>query len=356
MSYSFEFRDPSTFTDDEVAEGVAFGNLLQAEVLPEDPPTPFDVALAGHKAVPERYRRYNVRVRDAAGNLVGGTGFAVDPEHDDNPDLLWGGVRVLADHRRQGVGTQLLAHLVAIARHEGRERIVGSTNGRLPAGDAFASAIGAESKQAQHLNHLPLADVDRPMLEQWSADGPGRAPDYELISWDNVVPEEHMAAWLDLVLVMNTAPRDDLKINDFTITAEQIREGEKRMAAVQAEEWVVVARRKSDGAFAGFHNVTWMPADPNVVWVDSTGVVPEHRGHALGKWLKAVMTLRVLDERPQVTEIRTGNADSNDAMLGINKEMGYRPFISSTTWEISVDKVTAWLAERGVEIPQFAGN
>jgi len=353
MPYSFEFRDPATFSDDEIAEGVVFNNILQAEVVPDDPPTPVDVAIAAARAVPERYRRYSVRARGEGRAIVGSTGCGFDPEHNDNPDVVWGAVHVLPDHRRRGLGTQLLSHLIAIARHEGRDRIIGSTNERTPEGAAFASAIGAESKQAQHLNHLPLADVDRPMLERWAAEGPGRAPDYELIMWDNVAPEEHLDAWVDLVLVMNTAPRDDLQVNDFTITAEQIREGEKRMAAVGAEEWVVVARRKSDGAFAGFHNVAWMPSDPNVVWVDSTGVKPEHRGHALGKWLKAAITLRVLDERPQVTEIRTGNADSNDAMLGINKEMGYRPFIASTTWEVSVEKATAWLAERGVEIPQL---
>jgi hypothetical protein len=47
--------------------------------------------------------------------------------------------------------------------------------------------------------------------------------------------------------------------------------------------------------------------------------------------------LRALDERPSVKEIRTGNADSNDAMLGINRAMGYRPLMSTTTWELTVD-------------------
>lgn len=58
------------------------------------------------------------------------------------------------------------------------------------------------------------------------------------------------------------------------------------------------------------------------------------------------MTQRVLDERPAVTEIRTGNADSNDAMLGINREMGYRPLIAQTMWELSVEKAEAWLRAR----------
>lgn len=353
MAYKYSVHNPAKFTDDEIAEGVDYGNLLSAEVLPDDPPTPLEVALAGHRAIPARYRRVTVRVRDENGRLIAGTGYGIDPDHRDNPDIMWGGINVLPEHRRKGIATQLLAYRVAFARAEAAERLIGGTNERVPAGASFAQAVGAESKMADHLNHLPLAEVDRPMLERWVEEGPRRAPDYELIAWDNVVPEEHMENYLALVLVMNTAPRDDLKMNDFTITAKEVREGEDRLAAVKGEHWTLVARRVSDGDWAGFHDVSWLPSDPKVVWVQSTGVRPEHRGHALGKWLKAAMNIRVLDERPDVTEIRTGNADSNDAMLGINKAMGYRPMISSTTWEVPVDKVEAWLAERGVEIPEL---
>jgi hypothetical protein len=73
------------------------------------------------------------------------------------------------------------------------------------------------------MNHLPLAEVDRPMLERWVAEAATRSADYELIGWDGAVRDEDMERWLDLVLVMNTAPRDDLAINDFTLTADEIR-------------------------------------------------------------------------------------------------------------------------------------
>jgi hypothetical protein len=74
-----------------------------------------------------------------------------------------------------------------------------------------------------------------------------------------------------------------------------------------------------------------------VLEVEDTGVHRDHRGRALDKWLKAWMTLRVLDERPTVTDTRTGNTDSNAAMLGINLASGYRPLLRTTTWELAVD-------------------
>ncbi|HUP84616.1 MAG TPA: GNAT family N-acetyltransferase [Acidimicrobiales bacterium] len=189
------------------------------------------------------------------------------------------------------------------------------------------------------------------MLERWVADAASRSADYELLGWDGPVHDEHMERWLDLVLVMNTAPRDDLDLNDFTLTAEEVREHERIAAAGGYEPWTLVVRHKETGAWAGFHDVMYDPTQPQYVYVDSTGVRPEHRGHALGKWLKAAMTLRVLDERPGVTHIRTGNADSNDAMLGINREMGYRPLIAQSVWELPVETAATWLADRGVALP-----
>lgn len=349
--YTITEHNPAKFTDDEIAEGVALGNKFSEEATPEDPPTPVEAALAAQKTIPERVRRRSFRVRDDSGDLVASAGFRVDPEHDDNPDIMWVGPSVLAEHRRRGVGSRLLAELVALARVEGRTRFVGGTNSRVPAGEAFAVALGAESKQREHVNQLLIADVDRAQLEKWRDEGPSRAADYELLTIDGRIPDEYADAYVDLVLVMNTAPRDDLKVNDFTFTVAELREGETQRASYGGEYWAVIACRKSDGGFAGFHDMGFTPWEPETAWVNSTGVRPEHRGHALGKWLKAAMTLRVMGEKPAVTAIRTGNADSNDAMLGINREMGYKPFISATTWEISVDEAAAWLTKRGVPIP-----
>lgn len=350
-SYTFTVADPMDFSDDDIRDGVDLANTLSAEVVPDDPPTPYDQAIETHRSRPKRLRRTSIRVRDAAGVLVGSTAITIDPEHDDNPDMLPIGINVLASHRRNGVGTQLLAHVVALAKREQRTRLIGGTSSRLPGGEAFALSLGAEKKQAAHMNRLMISDVDRALMEQWVADAAVRAAEYELFGFDGPVPEEHLDDFLAAILVMNTAPRDDLEMNDFTITAEEVREDEKVAAAAGYEEWQLVARRKADGVWAGIHDVGWNPSEPDFVYVGSTGVFPEHRGHALGKWLKAAMTLRILDERPNVTEIRTGNADSNDAMLGINREMGYKPFIDQTVWELSTEAAEAWLAKRDVALP-----
>ncbi len=347
-TYTITEHDAARDSDEEIAALIALGNEMQAQIFPEDPPTPIAQGIAVRRAEPKTHRRWSFRATDDQGRLVAEAGSSVDPDHDDNPDTLWVHINVAADHRRRGIGSRLLSELVALAARERRPRILGMTNDRLAGGAAFAREVGAQARQRWHVNHLPLGEVERPMLERWVSEAPERAPDYELIGWDGPVPEEYIGNWVDLVPVMNTAPLDDLQVNDFTMTEARVREGERVREAAGGDRWTLIARHR-DGTWAGLHDVAYNPSTPKVVWVGMTGVRPEHRGRALGKWLKAAMTLRVLDERPQVGEIRTGNADSNAAMLGINTAMGYRPLIAQTTWELSVDAAASRLRMRGVQ-------
>jgi len=49
-----------------------------------------------------------------------------------------------------------------------------------------------------------------------------------------------------------------------------------------------------------------------------------HRGHRLGLLLKADMLDWLAETQPQVASIETWNAESNDAMIGVNEMLGYR--------------------------------
>lgn len=67
---------------------------------------------------------------------------------------------------------------------------------------------------------------------------------------------------------------------------------------------------------------------------------------ALGRWLKAVNALRLLDERTAVEFIHTRNAGSNGAMLGINVAMGFRPLENRGGWQVPVKEAAAAVARR----------
>jgi hypothetical protein len=52
---------------------------------------------------------------------------------------------------------------------------------------------------------------------------------------------------------------------------------------------------------------------------------------------------KVLRERPQVTFIRTGNADSNAPMLAINHDLGFKPYFSWADWQIETEQLKRYL-------------
>ena len=122
---------------------------------------------------------------------------------------------------------------------------------------------------------------------------------------------------------MNTAPRDDLDMEDWRQTPERFREWEARRIAMGFGRWTVVAEHES-GEFAGYTDITFPAHAPEAGWQGGTAVDPKHRNKGLGRWIKAVNCLRLLDERPDITCVDTGNAFSNDAMLGINIAMGFQ--------------------------------
>jgi mycothiol synthase len=48
------------------------------------------------------------------------------------------------------------------------------------------------------------------------------------------------------------------------------------------------------------------------------------------------MLEKVLDEWPEGRFVRTGNADANAPMLRINNELGFRPYMAETIWQVPV--------------------
>jgi len=63
-------------------------------------------------------------------------------------------------------------------------------------------------------------------------------------------------------------------------------------------------------------------------------VHPDHRHRGLARWVKAAMLLRIRDERPATTALRTSNAWSNAPMLAINDALGFHTVSTRTEWQL----------------------
>ena len=184
-------------------------------------------------------------------------------------------------------------------------------------------------------------------MRTWVKRAPERASDYEVVSWEGPVSDENLSAYIDVLEVMNTAPREDFEEEDWHWTPEQLREWESSSIERGVEWWVKVARHRPSGRFVGVTNIFFPPHRPYLASQGDTGVNPEHRNKGLGRWLKADMFLKLVEQKPGVDRIDTDNADSNEPMLAINTEMGFRPLLTSSIWQVPLEKAEAALTGRG---------
>lgn len=262
-------------------------------------------------------------------------------DYGDNPELSWIEIHVMPDARRQKIGAHLAKVGVEFTKANGRTLPGFDANSRCDAGWAFLKRIGAEHKLTGRFSMLKFADVDRPLLEGWVARAAERASDYELVRWDGPCPDEYVDAFVAEQSVMNTAPTENLELEDEVFSVERLRDRENMQAFRRIDQRTLVARHIPTGEFVA-HSDVWLPQRwPTKAYQNDTGVHPAHREKGLGRWVKAQMLLNLMDERPHIDNISTWNAGSNAAMLGINYAMGFKTVTEFGEHQVRADVALA---------------
>ena len=328
--------------DDLLAELYQAGADLHAEATPDDPRTPLVDEIAAIRHLPAAEDAVVLVARDAAGEIAGrswcGWEQLAGLDH-----VLWTEIAVLPGSRRHGLGRLLLDCAVGVAERRGLRLIVGRTRDNVPAGAAFCRRFGPDQGMVGRENRLDLRSVDQDLVRRWIADGPVRAPGYRLEFVAGRTPPALAEQVAEVLNVMNTAPRENLDISDTQLTPALLAEYEDAAAGAGGDRWAYYAVDVSSGRFVGVTDISIRPGTPDRVQVGDTGVEPTHRGLGLGKWLKAAMTRKILDELPDVRWVITWNAGSNDAMLAINDQLGFRTAAVFVTWQIATDRLRAQL-------------
>lgn len=319
-------------------------NQIRAERLPDDPPIPLEEAIQGFKNFPD-YIDLSLWVAwDERETSIMAYAMARLPQ-EDNLQLAQFVINVLPEFRRQGLGREFLSRIADVAAREKRKILIAGTIARIPAGEAFMERIGAERGLETHTNQLMMADLDGKSLDQWINKASERAAGFEIGFWEGEYPEGDIDAIVDLYDLLNQQPFGDLAIEDFTFTAEQLRQDEQSIFSRGYERWTLYVREKETGKFAGYTEVLWNQNRPKIIIQDMTGVFPEYRNKGLGRWLKAAMLVKILAERKEAVFVRTENADMNAPMLKINTELGFKPYIAESVWQVETSRVSEYLAE-----------
>ncbi len=233
-----------------------------------------------------------------------------------------GSLWVFTGFRRQGVGQALLAAARAELRARGRTSLVLDA----PAGEAarsFAAAMGARRTATTLRNRLLIAGPARSRLEAAAA---RPVPGYRLVRWTGACPEAlvgaYARAWgaLDAPVNGQARPRDPAARDVRDREAEALRAGHQLYTSAAVPE--------DGGEVVGYS--TLFVRDSPMADVGETLVLPAHRRRHLASWLKADLLLTAAGDHPRLALVQVFNDRSNDAVLALNRKLG---FTADSTWD-----------------------
>lgn len=321
------FRDG---TDDELAGLHAVEAPVAAECGSSRMPQPLNSYISYARNLPSQFDDHAWLAEASDGTPIA-VAFCWSNAAGD-PSLMECDVLVRGDHRRQGLGSNLLAEIRDQTLRDGRSLLTWSTFDAVPAGAAFARRLHARRGRVNRRSELALADVDWPMVDSWDAAALARRVGYRVELVQGAFPD-HLRD--DAVLfhhIMQTAPRDDLVVGDVTVDSGFVAGLDKALAESGRIRWTILVRDPA-GVCVGGTEVTFEPADAAIAWQQNTGIDPAHRGLGLAKWAKASMLKRIRDQRPGTVRIRTDNAFSNAPMLAVNDALGFVKVSTRTEWQ-----------------------
>jgi GNAT superfamily N-acetyltransferase len=223
--------------------------------------------------------------------------------------------------RRHGVGTRLLDAAVDAARVDGRRRVTAQAEAGSP-GDLFLSGRGFREVLALTFARLAMGDADIRALDE-TVERPH--PGYRLVSWHGTVPDHLAQTFAASRRAMDDMPMDDTDHGTVTWDVERVRSAAQAIETRGDLLHTVAAIDETAGTIAGFTELV-IPGDGKGDGQHyGTGVLPEHRGHGLGRWMKAESIRQALAHHPDLAGLLTDTADSNRHMRHINDGLGYAP-------------------------------
>ncbi|MET8154766.1 GNAT family N-acetyltransferase [Sphaerisporangium sp. NPDC005289] len=241
-------------------------------------------------------------------------------------------INVHPAERRAGVGRLLLEAAVGAARENLRRRVSADVPEGAP-GEGFLAAHGFRPVLTLTFARLPLERVDPAALAA-AVEKPH--PGYRLVSWDGAVPGELLDTFTASRRAMADMPMGEA---DFGV---DVWDADRVLSAARAIEergellHTVAAVRESDGSVVGFTELV-VPGDGRGdAQHYGTGVLPEHRGRGLARWMKTEAIRGARERHPGLAGLLTDTADGNAPMRAVNDALGYAPTHRTVKYQLDL--------------------
>jgi GNAT superfamily N-acetyltransferase len=233
------------------------------------------------------------------------------------------------DRRRRGIGSAVLAELVALCRKDGRTDLVMESaypfeRERDHPYRRFAEKHGfvLANRDIVRVLDLPVADA---LLDELVSEARAHHAGYRIECFVGSIPEalvESLCAARNQLAV--DAPTGLLEFEEEAITPAMLRYREDALRR-QGRTMLSTLALTPAGEVAAYSDLVIPATDLPAVYQWGTLVRREHRGHRLGLAVKA-RGLQELQRRigPERTHVHTCNAEQTAHMVGINERLGFR--------------------------------
>jgi mycothiol synthase len=296
------------------------------EVFPDDPPAPATEVTAGLFVHSPTLRRAGW-VAFVGGVPAGELTVAVEA-HEENRHIAQGEwLAVRPGLRRRGVADALLRAALDVLVGEGCTSLMLWSPGLDPdIGAAYAERLGLTPRLQERCSRLRIADLDEGLVEKWISEGRQRGDGYRIVQFVGADPGEHLDALVSAHRAMEDMPTEEMEWTIPAMTSAKLR-GRNDAWARAGKTNITTVAVAPDGDGAGLSELQINRHRPSIASQGDTGVREEHRGHGLGRWLKAENLRLAREVEPRIAVVETYNAETNPWMLDINVAMGFRPHI-----------------------------
>lgn len=234
----------------------------------------------------------------------------------------------------------LLSTVCEIAQGAGRSTLVGWSE-LTDESQEFWSSQGLELVQRERQSALDLTLIDLEKMTSWIDRSAERAGGVTLDMWTEWWPEHLTSLYIEALGALNDVPMGGLEMNEVTVTEADVRRNVALGLEMGEQRITIIAHE--DGKAAGVTTVIVNLHRPDASEQAITAVSKAFRERGIGRLLKATMCKHLVENRPEITYLRTFNASENDAMLSINNTMGFRETFTSGAWQASLETVRASL-------------
>lgn len=218
------------------------------------------------------------------------------------------------EHRRRGHGRRLLAEALALAAEHGLDELVLFVPTHLPESAAFAQAMGLRYTSSLWLFRLPADGVV----------APAELPDgYVTRAWDPEPDLDAFVAFANAAFVGHPSPLH------LTPALVRLVTG---LPTFDPAGICLIEGRDQPGTPVAYATVEIRPADDGrpVGWIAQIGVLPEHRGRGLGRFLLRWGVAYLRAKGGEVVELAV--EAENDRALGLYRRNGFEPAVEWPHW------------------------